>query len=147
MGKAASCPISPQPVMLHRGFPLGSKILSCFWTMLMFCQPITSGCQHPLTHQPCPPEIYWSIDSSSSCCIHRICCVLCSNVLIVQVINKDTIFLIVNPEGKLLCGWHLDFMLLWYTLNLVVQLICCCYWTWSPPTWIKSHQLDCRLLS
>lgn len=92
-------------------FHWGSKILICFWTMLI-CQHIPSGCWHPLTHQPCPPEVYWSIDSSSSCCIHRICWVLCTNVLIVQLINKDTIFPGINSEGKLLCGWQLDFMLL-----------------------------------
>lgn len=121
-------------------FHWGSKILLCFWTILMFCQPIPSGCQHPLTHQPSPPEICWSADFSSSCCIHRICCVLCTNVLIVELINKDTISLSVSWRKAttwLTAGLH--------ALNLVVQLIF--YWTWSPPTWIISHHLDCSLLS
>lgn len=130
--KSASCPLSPQPLLLQFCFEL-------YWVSTSsFPQ---SACVHWIATL-CSRASLWSTDSPSSLHIGRIYCL--SNFIILHVIEKDSIFSLINLGGALLFCCQLLIVLLLHTLRPEVQptvhLLC------IQPTQIIPHQLGCGLL-
>lgn len=92
--------------------------------------------------QLCSRASLWSTDSPSSLHIGRIYCL--SNFIILHVIEKDSIFSLINLGGALLFCCQLLIVLLLHALRPEVQptihLLC------IQPTQIIPHQLGCGLL-
>lgn len=80
------------------------------WTILSFYQLISPVCLCPLKCNSCSRASLWNTDSPSSLYIRRIYCL--STFTILHVIEKDSIFSLINLGGALLFGCLLCFCLM-----------------------------------